>query len=285
MLLCFEAAARVGSFAKAAEQLSLTSSAVSRSIQSLEEFLGVKLFERERQRVLLNDIGKGYLKSVSELLEKLEVETALTIARSREDPVLKLATFPTFGSRWLMPRLQEFTRKYPDIVLDFTTGVKAFDVHSGSIDVAIQYATDLQPNTYSVKLWDESLIAIMPPDFRAPEEEDLSWIAKQRLLFLRTRNDDWAIWFRHLNQEVPKGQVGPVFETFSMLIGAVRAGLGIALVPHIYVQEELNGGSLVAPYPRSVKSGAAFYAFCDEKRREEPNIQILMEWLHSISDR
>lgn len=283
MLLCFEAAAHFGSFAKAADELSLTSSAVSRSVQSLEDFLGVKLFKRERQRVFLNDIGQNYLKSVSELLEKLEIETALAIARSSKHPVIKLATFPTFGSRWLIPRLPDFSQKHPEIVLDFTTGVTSFDVRSGHIDVAIQYATDRRPNTYSVKLWDESLVAITHPDFGRPEETDRSWISRQRLLFLRTRTNDWDIWFRHQDQDLPKGQVGPVFETFSMMIGAVRAGLGIALVPHIYVQEELAKGSLVAPYPQAVKSGAAFYAFCDENRREETNIRILMGWLQSIS--
>ncbi len=285
MLLSFEAAARLGSFARAATELSLTSSAVSRSIQSLEDFLGVTLFERHRQRVYLNENGQTYLKAVTKILEHLESETALTIARAQRDPALKLATFPTFGSRWLMPRLPEFAQTHPDVVLDLTTtGVMPFDVHSGEIDVAIQYGQDFWQNTYTVKLWDERLIAIAPPSLDMPTPPDPSWIARQRLLTLKTRPDDWAIWFEHREIAPPEGHTGPIFETFSMLIGAVRAGLGVALVPELYVRDELTAGSLVPASGPAVISGLAFYAVCDQMRREERNIARFMSWLGRVAE-
>jgi len=285
MLLCFEAAARFGSFARAANELSLTSSAVSRSIQTLEDFLGLPLFERQRQRVFLNEAGQGYLKSVTEVLEQLEADTALTIARAQRDPALKLATFPTFGSRWLMPRLPDFAQAHPDVVLDLTTtGVIPFDVHTGEIDVAIQYGQNLWRNTHTVKLWEERLIAIVPPGLDMPDRPEPAWIASQRLLSLKTRPQDWAIWFEHRKAPAPEGHTGPIFETFGMLIGAVRAGLGVALVPELYVKDELTSGSLVPASGPAVTSGLAFYAVCDRARKNEPSIAVFLDWLHSCAD-
>lgn len=283
MLLCFEAAARFGNFSRAAKELSLSNSAISRSIQNLEDFLGMTLFVREKQRVYLNDDGQAYLASITELLERLENETARAIARATVDPVLKLGTYPTFGSRWLIPRLPSFTLQHPEVLLTFTTGVAHFDVHSHVIDVAVQHGNGNWSNSHAVNLWDERLIAVIS----AGKDRDLSRhpedISKNLLLSLRTRAQDWEIWFSHHGQSMSERHPGPVFETYGMLIGAVRAGLGVALVPEIYVQEELSSGGLVAAYGPSVPSGAAFYAVCDVKRKDETSIRIFMDWVELLA--
>lgn len=284
MLLSFEAAARFGNFARAAKELSLTNSAISRSIQSLEDFLGVTLFIRDKQRVYLNDVGQAYLASISEILERLETETASTIARSQKDPVLKLGTYPTFGSRWLMPRLPDFTARHPGVPLTFTTGVTPFDVHSGVIDLAIQHGRGDWNDSHALKLWDELLIAVVSRDSDVIPPQGPEQISESPLLSLRTRPQDWEIWFSHHGLPLPSGHTGPTFETYGMLISAVRAGLGVALVPELYVREELFSGGLMASFGPPVKSGAAFYAVCNAKRLEEPNIRLFLDWLALLAN-
>lgn len=283
MLLCFEAAARFGSFSRAAKDLSLTNSAISRSIQGLEEFLGITLFVRDRQRVYLNDAGQAYLASVSEILERLESVTASTIARAQKDLVLKLGTYPTFGSRWLMPRLPDFTARHPDVPLTFTTGLTPFDVHSGMIDVAIQHGHGDWPESHALNLWSERLVAVVSANSSFPESRDPKQISELPQLSLRTRPRDWEIWFSHHGLPVPAGHTGPIFETYGMLIGAARAALGVALVPELYVSEELSSGGLVASFGPPIESGAAFYAVCDVKRRAETNIRLFLDWLAMLS--
>lgn len=284
MLLSFEAAARYGSLARAADELSLSPSAVSRSLQGLEEFLGFDLFTRSRQRLALNEAGRSYARAVSELLEKLETETAMLVARSQSDPVLQLAIYPTFGSRWLMPRLPDFTGLNEDLKLNFTTGVTPFNVHSGDIDIAIQHGQGNWPNSFAVKLWEETLSAVVSPDALQNPVGRPSDIYGHLLLTLRTRTTDWEKWFAQQNLSPPEGRVGPVFETFGLLIGAVRAGLGVAVVPSLYVQDDIRDGRLIEGFGPPVSSNAAFYAVCDDSRSKEPKIKRFMSWIAAVSE-
>lgn len=279
MLLSFEAAARFGSFARAAEEISLSQSAISRSILSLEDFLGVDLFVRNRQRVSLTEPGRAYAAVVSDLLDRLEAETALVVSRGQEEPTLRLATYPTFGSRWLMPRLTDFAARHPDIELSFSTGVTPFSVHSGELDVAIQHGSGDWPDRLSVKICDETLIVIAAPsllDVSSSQPED---IRSHLLLALKTRPRDWSTWFADRGLTAPAGHTGPVFETFGLMIGAARAGLGVALVPSLYVDEELKAGRLVAAFGEPARSRNAFYAVCDAGRADEDKIRRFMDWV------
>lgn len=283
MLLSFEAAARFESVTRAADELALSHSAVSRSIQSLEEFLGFELFIRSRQRLTLNEAGRSYFDVVSHLLQQLESETANLIARSQSDPVLKLAIYPTFGSRWLMPRLPGFSEANADVKLSFTTGVTPFSVHSGEIDIAIQHGKGDWPHTHSVKLWDETLSAIAAPDMLDRTAGAPGDIYGHLLLTLRTRTSDWERWFLQHGLTWPEGRTGPVFETFGLLIGAVRAGLGVAVVPSLYIEDDIHSGRLVEAFGPRVSSNAAFYAVCDEARANEPKIKRFMDWMDATA--
>ncbi len=281
MLLSFEAAARFGSFARAAEEIALSQSAISRSILSLEGFLGVDLFVRNKQRVTLTEPGRAYAAIVSDLLDQLEAETAIVVSRGQEDPTLRLATYPTFGSRWLMPRLTDFTARHPDIELSFSTGVTPFSVHSGELDVAIQHGNGDWADTVSKKICDETLIAVGAPSLLGDGGSRPEDIRSHLLLSLKTRPRDWSAWFTGQGLEPPAGHTGPVFETFGLMIGAARAGLGIALVPSLYVEEELKARRLAAAFGEPAPSRNAFYAVCDARRAHEEKIRRFMDWVAS----
>jgi DNA-binding transcriptional LysR family regulator len=281
MLESFEAAARSNSFARAAEELLLSQSAVSRSILGLEDLLGVKLFERSKQRVVLTEPGRIYATVVSELLERLEAETALVIARGQADPTLRLATYPTFGSRWLMQRLPDFAIRHPDIELNFSTGVTPFNVHSGELDVAIQHGRGEWQDTLSIKLIDEHLIAVAAPTLLEGKGLRPEDIQANSLLTLNTRPHDWSTWFASHGLNQPTGHMGPAFQTFGLMIGAARAGVGVALVPGLYVEEELRAKRLIAAFGSAIPSQNAFYAVCDARRVSEDKISKFMAWVAS----
>src|SRR5207247_3208050 len=126
-LQCFDAAVRHLSFTRAAEELSLTQSAISRQIRALEDFLGRQLFQRVKQRLVLTTAGEAYAAAIRDVPDRAEAATLQLMAYSGEGGVLTLAILPTFGARWLVPRLGSFTARYPDIQLNLVTQVRPFD--------------------------------------------------------------------------------------------------------------------------------------------------------------
>ena len=137
LLIAFETAARHQSFTRAAEELSLTQSAVCRQISALEEFLGVQLFNRIKKRVSLSEAGQLYARQIRESLRKIEHDTLSLMAHRGAGGVLELAVIPTFATRWLIPRLGDFKASHPGITLDLATRAEPFMFADTPFDAAI----------------------------------------------------------------------------------------------------------------------------------------------------
>ena len=127
LLVAFETAARHQSFTRAAEELSLTQSAVCRQIASLEDYLGVRLFNRIKKRVTLSEAGQIYAKQVRESLRRVEHDTMSLMAHRGSGGVVELAVIPTFATRWLIPRLADFRAHHPGISIDYVHGDEIVD--------------------------------------------------------------------------------------------------------------------------------------------------------------
>lgn len=145
LLIAFETAARHQSFTRAAEELSLTQSAVCRQISALEGYLGVSLFNRIKKRVSLSEAGQIYARQIRENLQRIEQDTLSLMAHRGAGGVLELATIPTFAARWLIPRLGSFHRMNPEITLDLTTRAEPFMFNDTPFDAAIHYGDPIWP--------------------------------------------------------------------------------------------------------------------------------------------
>lgn len=282
LLQAFECAARHGNFTQAAAELSLTQSAVSRQIKSLEAQLGVLLFERIRKRVILSAAGRRFLPEVSRLL--LQSEEMVLRARASADGinVLSIATLPTFGSRWLLPRLPEFLDRYSDISVNIGSRSEPFDFAAEDFDLAIHYGQPIWPHAACTFLFDEMVVPLASSSLCGPDAEDrLDCIQAGPLLHLATRPRQWADWFELYGLHVENAYRGNRFDQFAMIIEATLRGLGFALLPLYMVEEEIASGRLRVVSDSPIKTDNGYYIVMPEDKQNNVSGQAFKAWLLS----
>lgn len=247
-LLAFEAAARHGSFARAAEELALTEGAVSRQIGRLEAFLGVALFERVGNRVRLAANGTRYAVQVREILERLERDSLYLMGQPAEGASLEIAAIPTFATRWLIPRLKRFQEKHPNITVHISERMDPFILAGSGFDAAIHFEHPAWAGMRLHRLLEEVLVPVCSPALLADAGANRSLDELPRL-HRRQNPDAWQLYAQEAGIVLANSAVGARYDLHSMLIEAALAGLGVALVPRLYVEAELEQGRLVAPWP------------------------------------
>ena len=254
-LVCFDAAARHESYTRAAQELALTQSAVSRQIGTLEGFLGVALFRRTRHGVALTASGAAYARQISKRLEAMERDTLDAMAHQGEGGSLSLAAVPTFATRWLMPRLKGFAALQPDVVVHIETRTRPFLFADAEFDAALYAGTPAQvenwAGTRALLLMHEDVVPVCSPAL-LPRGKAVTpaAIARMPLLQQSTRPDGWRQWFDAQRVDAPNARGGPRYELFSILAAAASHGLGVALMPTMLVADELARGELVVACAR-----------------------------------
>lgn len=280
-LQAFEAAARHLSFTRAAEELRVTQSAVSRQVMTLEDFLGQPLFRRVRRRLSLTEAGATYLPEIRACLDRVERATYALMASQGGGGVLNLAILPTFGTKWLIPRLPAFSRAHPDIVVNFTTRTVPFDFAGEELDAAIHFGDSQWPGAVCHRLMGEEVVCVCAPALLngpAPLAEPAD-LAHHTLLQHTTRPRAWQDWLAAVGCDRLSGLGGPRFEHFSMVIQAAIAGLGVAVLPRFLVAEEIADGRLAMPFPETVRSAHAYYLVYPEANRTMPRLRTFRDWL------
>jgi DNA-binding transcriptional LysR family regulator len=286
-LEAFEAAARHQSFTKAAEELSVTQSAVCRQVAALESFLDVRLFRRTRRGVMLTEAGLDYSRSVGARLDEVERDTLELMARGGRGSSLELAVVPTFGTRWLLPRLPAFQRAHPHVAVHLSSRTRPFLFADTPFDAAIhagETGSAAWPGTEKRFLMSESLIAVASPSLPAlaaghpRTAADWARLPQQQQ---STRPYAWRQFFDGLGLAVPQPMAGPRLELFSMLTEAAVHGMGVALTPPFFVQEELAQGRLVDIAPRPVGGQRAYSLIWPEEKAELPALQAFAAWLQA----
>ncbi|VVE90355.1 LysR substrate-binding domain-containing protein [Pandoraea bronchicola] len=247
-LLAFEAAARHGSFARAAEELARTEGAVSRQIGRLEAFLGVALFERVGNRVRLAPNGARYAVQVREILDRLERDSLYLMGQPIEGASIDIAASPTFATRWLIPRLKRFQNRHPNITVHIAERMEPFLLAGSGFDAAIHFEHPAWAGMHLHHLLEEILVPVCSPALLADAGENAS-LDKLPLLHRRQNPDAWQIYAQASGVVLSNPAVGARYDLHSMLIEAALAGLGVALVPRLYIGAELEQGRLVAPWP------------------------------------
>ena len=276
-LECFEAVMRGGHVTRAAESLNMTQSAVSRQIKNLEDFIRQPLFRRERKRLIPTEAAKQFAEAIGPLLTELEAQTLKMITWGAYDKVLTLGLLPTFGSRWLIPRLSGFTAAHPDIQINIVTGLTHEDFVSASADVAVQYGGGDWPGYTAHRIQGETIVAVVSAEL-ASKVTKPSIFDFDRLT-MRTRPTAWSEWLNEPANDTGAAITGTQFENFTMMIEAVRAGLGVAVLPEMYVRSDLDNGRLVAPFGQPVHSQGAYYLVYPDHLAKTEKIAAFRDWL------
>jgi LysR family glycine cleavage system transcriptional activator len=279
-LLAFESVARHGSITRASVELNLTQSAVSRQIHQLESLLDVSLFERARQRVVITDAGKLYLNDVIKVLSGLKDATSRIMACGGKTNLLNLAVLPTFATRWLMPRLNDFLQKHPGVTINLATRLVPFDFGMEPFDAGIHYGSPKWPGATAHHLMDEDTVPVCSPKLKATlrirRPADL---IRTVLLHQTTRTEAWAEWFRMTGVENPHASRGPRFEQFTMIAQAAICDLGAALLPKLLIEDEVASGKLILLFNRPIRSANAYYLVVPHSKTSSVLPAAFAQWI------
>jgi LysR family transcriptional regulator, glycine cleavage system transcriptional activator len=280
-LEAFSACARTGSATRAALALNLTQSAISRSLGALEARLGVRLFHRVRQRLILSDAGRAMLRDAERILADLD-HTALTVMSfGGHRDVLRIAALPTFGAVWLIPRLARFAAQAPQVTFDMSATLSPVDFERDPRDMAVLRGLPAARGARVQTLCEERLVVVAGPGLMqgqvaALDDADLSRLP---LLQQATRPNLWLDWFLDAGLDPITILRGARFEQFGMVLAAARANLGVALVPEVLVQADLASGSLCLASRRSMVSATPYVMTYPERSEEIEGFRRFRDWL------
>jgi LysR family glycine cleavage system transcriptional activator len=250
-LRSFEAVARLGSVTQAAEELHVTHSAVSHQIKLLEELLGTPLFLREGRNLRLTEDGRMYAMQVRRGLGDIAEATRLAQARPREDELV-VAVLPSFGLRWLLPRLPRFYQRHPHYRVTLSASLDVQDIRQGLVDIAVRIGLGQWEGLHCKPLFDDELVAVAAPHFNGGRLP--STPAELLACPLVRTPDSWQAWCRAAGVEEPL-KTGLGANDSNLLIEAVRLGQAVSVTRRSLVQALLDDGQLVqvtgltVPYP------------------------------------
>jgi len=271
----FEAAARAESFAKAGSELSVTPAAISRMVMLLEQRLGVALFERRANRLVLTPPGRAYQAGLTQIFDQLSNLTAQVTAMA-DSRVLTIGVVPTFATRWLIPRLANFHKEAPEVEVRFATGGATLP-YNDDWTCGIRLGDGQWPDFIAEQLFAAELTPVCAPAtakrLRTPED-----LREATLLRVAHATDDWARWFKAA--DLPRIRVrGPEFEYYGQGLQAAADGVGVAMGISPYVDDDLKAGRLVAPFSQTVPKGQQWYLIYRDGRKDEAAFQAFRTWI------
>jgi len=276
-LKAFEAAARSNSFTIAADELLVSQGAISKQIKNLESYLGIPLFKREHQKILLTNKAKLYLPAIRAALEMIENSTDEIISSSIQQNTIRINVLPSLSSKWLIPKLIEFNNLYPSIKAVIEIGDGPIDFIKNEADLYIR--TSDNPDWHDVyvqKLMDENLIAVASPKLKIKNPKSL---LVQVLLQHTSRPDMWNDYLRAIGFQNFEIEHSIGFQHFFMLIRAVLDGMGVALIPRTLIEDELQSGSLEQVITAEYENQFSYYILCKNIKIEQSNVIKFKDWL------
>lgn len=274
----FAAAARHLSFTRAALELHVTHSAISRQIKALEAHLGVDLFERKTRQVLLTAAGQQLQAQVEPAL--VQIGAAAESLRTRTPSLaVRVNVRPTFAVRWLIPRLPGFVAKYADIEPQVITSILAPDAAVEEFDLAIRRSTKGWPTGMQIQpfLEDEVLLVGSPALFARRPVTDPQSLAKHVLLLSKSRSKDWENWKKQVNASGLKPISCLQFDHLHFVLQAAVDGLGFALAPVSLIAHDMAAGRLISPLPQLRMALRRYYFGLAPKAA--PETQHFVQWL------
>lgn len=278
-LKAFEAAARHQSFTKAADELSVTQGAVSHQVKALELDLGIRLFDRDRQKLNITRAGRTYLDVVRDAFDQIALGTE-DLRNQSGAGTLTVSTSPDFAAKWLVNRLGRFAETHPEIDLRISATMHHVDFAREDVDFAVRHGDGNWTGLDVVRLCSEELFPVCSPKLlsghnrlRAPSD-----LLKFPLLHLDDRKD-WSEWLEVAGVAKTALSHGPVLNRASMIIDAAVDGQGVALARTTLAAWDLINGRLVRPFAAALRLSKSYWIVCPKATSSLPKITAFRDWL------
>lgn len=278
-LVAFVAAAEHSSFTRAADQLNLTQGAVSRQVREIETHLGVRLFERVRQRIVLTDAGRLYLPQVKKALRELG-DAGSSVKSLSNNTSLNIAALPTFAGFWLVPRLSHFQKRNPAITIHVTAWQSPTDYSRATFDAAILHSASQWPGTISYHLFDEDMVAVANPKLGAGLGIQVAAdITKFPLLHNMGGSSRWVEWMSEAGVELNGPLNGHTYQNYAMVAQAAMAGVGLALLPRYLVEDGVAANRLEIVASGFANLRTSYHLILPETRASSYAIESFAKWV------
>jgi len=284
-LKAFEAAARHGSFTRAAEELFVTQGAVSHQVKALEAELGLKLFNRERQRLVITEAGRAYLGVVRDAFDRIADGTERLLQRQSVG-ALAVSVSPNFAAKWLVHRLGRFAEVHPEIDLRVSAQPHHVDFTREDIDLAIRHGEGNEPGLHVIRLCAEELFPVCSPKLTTGRNalRHPSDLRRCTLIHMNDRQgwssrQGWSQWLDHAGVTGVDSSRGLVLDQASMAIDAAIDGQGVVLTRTALAAWDLIGGRLVRPFDIALPASYGYWIVCAKTTAKLPKIVAFSEWL------
>lgn len=284
-LQAFEAVARRRSFAVAATELHLTASAVSHQIARLEDFLGVRLFERSAHGVRLSPAGERYLSRVGGAIAALA--NATDDLRQGLSNSLYVHCAPSLASLWLMPRLHEFANAHPEITLNLSAAHTHSDFALGQADVDIRYGVPNWPDLVVEPLFEERILPLASPAYiRDRRLRRVEQLLEVPLIQSNVSVVQWSDWFSAFTDKRAPDRFSVRFDRAQMSLDAASQGLGVALESATMAGKHVKEGKLRAVFgtDKAIKVKAHFAVYPARHGKRAP-VEAFLAWVHGEAAR
>ncbi|MEM7444768.1 MAG: LysR substrate-binding domain-containing protein [Pseudomonadota bacterium] len=278
----FEVAAQHLNFTRAADELGVTQSAVSKQISILEDYIGAKLFERLPGGLGLTLEGRTLKESISPAFAMLTDAFARFSRRPPRSTVVRLATVASFAGQFLVPRLDAFAEALPDVSLEILTSDRVVDFEREEIDFSVRYGAGDWDGLVSSELVPGELAPVCAPDFlEAHSGEGLAETVGSARRIRIYSSDEWRAWQEIEGVSLPEDQQPVIMEHFMVAAQAVLSGQGLALVPAILIQDELATGRLVQFSPTPVPWPDTFHIAHPPNAERRAIVAEVIAWLRA----
>jgi len=276
-LRTFESAARHVSFSLAAQELHVTHGAVSKQIKVLEDYLGMQLFLRQHKRLQLTDEGRRYLTHIQAALQLINNATVDIQSQLLRMQSLAINVLPSLSISCLIPCLEEFKSRYPNLYVDLSIGDFPVDFSQSNYDIVIRSATSQPQGVNFIKLMDEDLCLVCSPQLAA-EMHTLADINEMTLLKHTLRPDMWQEWSQALGLTLTTEKKFGMAH-FYMLSQAAISSMGVALIPRFFIEQQLQEGLLVIPFDLSFSSPYCYYLLTPKSSNYPYKVQLFIDWI------
>lgn len=279
-LTAFEAAARLGSFRMAAGELNITRSAVSHQVKALEQRLNIQLFHRDARRAELTQAGQLYFPAVRDAFDQIEMQTR-AMRPSTTDNDLTLQVYVTVALKWLIPRLHDFEKRYPEMRVRLSTTYSDWDYNDQHADAGFVLTRSRDAGHYARTLFRAHLTPVCSPELlkgpnaiRTPQD-----LKKHKLLYVYTADEDWHIWLQAAGVGHVKLSDRLAFDSYLLAQEAAIEGRGVAMTFGPFATEELKSGRLVQPFDLLVPHRHSWQYVCRPENRMKPKLHRFESWL------
>ncbi|MES0828133.1 LysR substrate-binding domain-containing protein [Ruegeria sp. SCP11] len=283
-LRAFEAAARLNSFKKAADELNLTSAAIAHQVKNLEQGLGVEMFQRHSRGVELNEAGQKYLEIAQSLLGDFKRKTQIFKAQYEAQP-MRIGALHVVSERLVLPLVQKFLNHFPDVKAELIADLIEPDFRTGNLDIMIWHGETPPDEFVTMRVLSERLTPVCSPELlrEYPDGMTLDDLLSVPALYDLYWDEDWNYWLSEVDGPELKNSLG--FSLYSALIQTAIDGGGVAIGHTGLLDKEISSGRLVKPFEQEIVAPKSYFVLTSEENLNKPNVRVFWDWIRAEKEK